>query len=107
MSDEHKTEFDESAWLERVKNARTKEDFKLLLSALPSTPPLADDDVIDLFQWEMGEITRRKAAEELQTDLSAALLRGWCRFWFMAEWCLPADQQKRCTERVLRLAGYA
>ena len=107
MSDEHETGFNESAWLERVKNSRTKEDLKLLLAELPSIPPLTDDEIIERFQGEMAAFEARQLADGWPTEKDDATLRGWCRFWFMAEWCLPSDQQKRCTERVLRLAGYA
>ena len=99
-------DFDENAWLNRVKKC-THEDVKLLIRELPSEPPMSDDEIIERFQGAMAAFEARQAADGWPKEEGEAALRGWCRFWFMAEWCLPADQQKRCTERVLRLAGYA
>ena len=107
MSDNKEADFDEAAWLSRLKKAHTQEHFMSLFSELPNEPPMTDDEVVEHFQTEMAAFEARQAAEGWPTDKDEAALRGWCRFWFMAEWFLPADQQKRCTERVLRLAGYA
>ena len=106
MSNTNKTDFDEAAWLGRLKKTQAQEDFGMLLRELPSEPPMTDDEIIERFQGKMSAFEARQAADGWPKENEAAL-RGWCRFWFMAEWCLPADQQKRCTERVLRLAGYA
>jgi hypothetical protein len=58
---------------------------------------MTDDESIESF----------KAESTWEGIDSADTMLGWCRFWFVAEWCLPADQQARCTDRLMREEGYS
>ena len=93
---ENESDFDEVAWQAQLEKASSNEDFVALLKALPSEKPMSDEEVIQAFK---AEGSYRHIANEHD-------LRGWCRFWFMAEWCLPRDQQIRCTHSLLQEAGY-
>lgn len=94
---ENETDFDEAAWSARLEAARTNDDFVTLLKELPTEKRITDDEAIESF----------KAESTCEGIDSADTMLGWCRFWFMAEWCLPADQQARCTDRLMREAGYS
>lgn len=97
MHDEDVSDFNQSAWQSRLESARTSDDFLSLLNELPSEKPMSDDEALDRFKGEStwGSINGAESMLE------------WCRFWFMAEWCLPFDQQIRCTSRLMREAGYS
>jgi hypothetical protein len=73
------------------------DDFFTLLKELPTERPLSDDEVIKNFKGQLSWASIESAESML----------GACRLWLMAEWCLPADQQARCTERLMREAGYS
>lgn len=94
---ENDLDFDEAAWSARLESARTNDDFITLLKELPTEKPMSDEEAIERFKgepsWEILD--------------SAESLLGWCRFWFMAEWCLPFHQQARCTDRLMREVGYS
>lgn len=94
---ENETDFDEAAWSARLDLARTNDDFVTLLKELPTEKPMTDDEAIESF----------KAESTWESIDSADTMLGWCRFWFVAEWCLPAAQQARCTDRLMRGAGYS
>lgn len=93
---ENESDFDASAWCPRLESAQTNNDFISLLSELPTEKPMDDDEAIECFK---GEST-------WESIDGAESMLGWCRFWFMAEWCLPMDQQARCTARLMKEAGY-
>lgn len=96
MCHESESDFDAAAWHSRLDSARTSDDLLSLLKGLPTEKPMNDDESIARFK---GEST-------WESIDGAESMLGWCRFWFMAEWCLPPDQQARCTARLMQEAGY-
>ena len=94
---ENESDFDQAAWNARLEVAKASDEFITLLKELPTESPLSDDEVIEDFKGQMSWAS---------IDSAESML-GSCRFWLMAEWCLPADQQARCTDRLMREAGYS
>jgi hypothetical protein len=93
---ENESDFDQATWSARLEVAKANDEFITLLKELPTEKPMTDDEAIARFK---GEST-------WESIDGAESLLGWCRFWFVAEWCLPMDQQSRCTARLMQEAGY-
>ena len=96
MYNESEPDFDEAAWHSRLEVAQTSDDFLSLLAELPPAKPVSDDEIIQRFKGETS----------WESIDGAESLLGWCRFWFVAEWCLPVEQQARCIARLMQEAGY-
>lgn len=94
---ENESDFDQAAWDAALNEAKTGDDFLALLRALPTEKLMTDDEAIERFKGEPSWAYINGAESML----------GWCRFWLMAHWVLPMDQQARCVERLMSEGGYS